>query len=235
MANRSATPSPNSIAPWRQNFANDIIDKQYRIYSWYDGKTSSLITTNSILLAAIGFLFKECLTDVLSLTSIILSFTFIGISLFYSLRQVIPQGSSGKTVGLPNIRSMTGISSFENWEDYHNRLKEIDQKFLFEVSARTIYGMTCNSCDSRKTILKGIYLTMVGIVFILLTFASVTLASIDIHILGRLDSKSSLKNEHELIKQIDTDLKNINSTLQNLRNTQINTDSSSTQQTVKKK
>ena len=164
----------------------DIIDKQYRLYSWADSKTLSLITTNSILLATIGFLFKECLADTFSLLALIVSLSLIGISLYFSLIQVTPQGSSGKGLSTePNLKALSGILNFENWESYHEALLKIDKKNLCVYSARQIFGMANNTDKSRKMTTKGVKFTITGIFFMFLSVIGVSLSARNINILGK--------------------------------------------------
>lgn len=169
---------------WHHTLATDILDKQYRLYSWNDSKSLSLITTNSVLLAAIGFLFKECLPDAFALLMIMTALVLVALSLYFSLKQVIPQGSSGKSGAEPNVRALRSITQFKNWESYYTTLLEIDEDESFRCAARQIYGMSLNNDISRKTTTKGVRLTLFGILFILLSTLGVALSARDFHALG---------------------------------------------------
>lgn len=167
------------------NLTNDILDKQYRLYSWVDSKTSSLIQTNSILLATIGFIFKDCITDILATCFIFITILANIISLFYCLRQVKPQRSSGKGVAdEPNIRALSGILKIKTWQEYHNKLIRTNSKQLYEFSARQIFGMARNIEDSRINTTKAMKTTLFGIVFLILSFVSVSLTTNNIHLFG---------------------------------------------------
>lgn len=132
---KSPVTSSNSNQPWRQNMVLDIVDKQYRLYSWSDAKTSSLITTNSILLAVIGFIFKESLADTFTLVCVFFSVILVGLSLYYSLKQVIPQGSSGRSKSSkPNIRALSGILDFDNWQAYDKAIENINEREYLEAN-----------------------------------------------------------------------------------------------------
>lgn len=165
--------------------ANDIVDKQYRLYSWNDAKTLSLITTNSVLFAAVGFLFKDCLSDALALICISLAFAFLGTSLYFSLAQVIPQQSSGKTGADPNVRSLRGILTFKSHSEYHQYFEKQTTQTVLRDATRQIYGMAHNNDESRKTTTKGVRLTLIGVIFIMLAAASTALSSRDINLLGK--------------------------------------------------
>jgi hypothetical protein len=177
--------------PWLRETATDILDKQYRLYSWNDSKSLTLITTNSVLLAGIGFIFKECLADSFALLTIALALILVGTSLFVSLRQVNPQGSSGKTKGKrPNIRALSGIATFKSWESYEKALYESDEGQVFTDTVRQVYGMAYNNDISRKTIARGVWLTRAGILLIWLSVVGVVLSARDIHPLGKWVAKS---------------------------------------------
>ncbi|SRR6266446_240917 len=182
--------APLKAQSWHHLLATDILDKQYRLYSWNDSKALSLITTNSVLLAAIGFLFKECIPDRFSLASILLALFFVAFSLYFSLKQVIPQGSSGKSGKGPNVRALRSITEFDKWETYHLKMLSMDEDEAFECAARQIYGMALNNDASRKTTTRGVKLTFLGIVFILLSTFGVALSARDIHPLGEWAKKS---------------------------------------------
>ncbi|MDX6577818.1 MAG: hypothetical protein QOE96_3771 [Blastocatellia bacterium] len=170
---------------WHHALATDILDKQYRLYSWNDSKSLSLITTNSVLLAAIGFLFKECIPDLFSLLAILIALAFVACSLYFSLKQVIPQGSSGKSGKGPNVRALRSITEFKKWEDYHSKLLSMDENEAFECAARQVYGMAINNDASRRTTTRGVKLTFAGIVLILVATVGVGLSAREIHLLGQ--------------------------------------------------
>jgi hypothetical protein len=172
---------------WKKSFVLDLLDKQYRLYSWADAKTSSLITTNSILLAVIGFVFSSCLNDTLSLIAVSIAMLANSLSLFLALLQVWPQGSSGRAKhDRPNIRALSGILSFRNWQEYSREVILAEELRCIEDGTRQVYGMAFNVDKSRKTTKTGIRLTLIGIIFIVITVAGVGFASNDIHILGKL-------------------------------------------------
>lgn len=187
-ASSEQKPRPKSQL-WHHALTTDVLDKQYRLYSWNDAKSLSLITTNSVLLAAIGFLFKECLPDTFSLLAILMALVLVASSLYFSLKQVIPQGSSGKSGLTPNVRALSGITKFETWESYHTRLLEMDEEESFECAARQIYGMALNNDVSRRTTTRGVRLTLFGILFIVLSTVGVALSARDMHILGQWVTK----------------------------------------------
>jgi hypothetical protein len=184
---------PNPLSKpqsWHHALTTDILDKQYRLYSWNDSKSLSLITTNSVLLAAIGFLFKECIPDLFALLAILIALVFVACSLYFSLKQVIPQGSSGKSGTGPNVRALRSITEFKKWEDYHSKLLSMDENEAFECAARQVYGMALNNDASRRTTTRGVKLTFAGIVLILVATIGVALSAREIHLLGQWGQKS---------------------------------------------
>jgi hypothetical protein len=192
------TVDDHEIEDWKIDMALDIVDKQYRLYSWSDSKTASLITTNSILLAVIGFSFKECLEDVFSVVAMTISLVAVSLSLYFSLRQVIPQGSSGKaTSSKPNVRALSGILKYDSWTTYFDDLSRLSKKEFLEANARQIFGMSRNVNESRKMTTVGVRLTLVGIIFMCLAVVGASLSSNDIHIFGEWAASTSETNTIE--------------------------------------
>ena len=162
----------------------DVLDKQYRLYSWNDSKALSLITTDSVLFAAIGFLFTACLPDKLALALLLSALALISLSLLVVLRQVIPQGSSGKSGEAPNVRSLRGICSFSDWNSYRNHFCALSEEQFAEDAIRQTYGMADNNDKSRVTIRRGVRLTLVGIIFLIAAAVAASFAARDFHMLG---------------------------------------------------
>ena len=162
----------------------DVLDKQYRLYSWNDSKALSLITTDSVLFAALGFLFAACLPDRLALLLLVSALAAISLSLMVVLRQVIPQGSSGRSGETPNVRSLRGICSFSDWEAYRTHFCSCSEEQFAEDAIRQAYGMANNNDNSRTTIRQGVTLTMLGIVFLVAAAIAASLSARDFHLLG---------------------------------------------------
>lgn len=178
---RVATPSTISI---RLAQSLDILDKQYRLYSWNDAKALSLITTDSVLFAAVGFLFAACLPDVLALLLLGAALILLSLSLFVVLRQVVPQGSSGKSGESANVRSLRGICSFNDWESYRDHFCSFSEEQFAEDAIRQAYGMANNNDKSRSTIRRGVTLTALGIVALVSAAGAAALSARGVHALG---------------------------------------------------
>jgi hypothetical protein len=141
----------------------DVLDKQYKLYSWNDTKTQALITTNSVMFAAVGFLFKECLRDTLAMVLLGTAILFLGASLITCLIQVIPRISSGKSGEDPNTRSLRGITSFEKWQDYHNAFVASSKSNVTTDTIRQVFGMAQNNIRSARIVRGGVILTICGL------------------------------------------------------------------------
>jgi Na+-transporting methylmalonyl-CoA/oxaloacetate decarboxylase gamma subunit len=176
--------SSDDMEQFLRTVALDVVDKQYRLYAWNDAKTQALITTNSLLFAAVGFLFKECLKDTLAIWLLGLAIFFLTYSLIISLKQVIPRISSGKTDEGPNIRSLRGISLFKKWNDYYNAFILTTKSTILTDTIRQIYGMADNNLRSARIITKGVYLTTGGVIMIFLAICASAFAVRGHHILG---------------------------------------------------
>jgi hypothetical protein len=168
-ADSSGTHAATNSEIWFKEFVLDLLDKQYRLYSWTDAKALSLITTNSLLLAAIGFLFKECLQDVLATILISMALVLSALSLFYSLVQVIPQGSSGRGGATPNLRALSGILTFKSWQKYEQAFHDYSLQNAISDTLRQAYGMAHNTDQGRKSITIGVRLTIASLVFVVLS------------------------------------------------------------------
>lgn len=164
--------------------ALDVLDKQYRLYSWNDAKSLSLITTNSVLFAAIGFLFAACLPDALAMLFMGCALFFISLSLVTVLLQVIPQGSSGKSGVAANVRSLRGICSFDDWQAYHDHFCTYSDEQFAEDAIRQAYGMANNNDKSRGTVQSGVTLTLFGIIFLFAAAVTAALSARGVHVLG---------------------------------------------------
>jgi hypothetical protein len=145
-----------------EKVSNDILDKQYRLYVWNDTKAVALITANSVLFAAMGFLYKECLRETLAFLFLSGAMLLIGTSLAISLVHVIPRLTSGQTGREPNIRSLRGMKLFENWRDYYEAFSIIRRDDVLKDTVRQIYGMGKNNRRSILIIKTGVIITLLG-------------------------------------------------------------------------
>lgn len=147
--------------------STDVVDKQYRLYAWADAKNQALVTTNSLLFAAVGFLYKESVKDTLALIFLGLGVAFIASSLIMCLTQALCKISSGKSGNEPNTRSLRGISSFKKWEDYREAFTRKTKADILADTIRQIYGMASNNIRSANIIKCGVWLTSFGVLMIL--------------------------------------------------------------------
>jgi hypothetical protein len=147
--------------------ASELVDKQYRLYTWNDEKTTGLITTNSVLFAAIGFLYHDCLQDILAIALLALGSFLVGVSLVVCLIHVIPRITSGKTGKGPNTRSLRGIGLYKSFEDYRKDFLLTTKASILVDTVRQIYGMADNNLRSARIIKRGVYLTLCGVIAIL--------------------------------------------------------------------
>jgi hypothetical protein len=162
------------LLPWKLSAAQEVLDKQYRLYSWNDAKSTSLITANSVLLAAIGFLFPSVQTSIFPLVLLIFAMGLVSASLIFTLLQVVPQGSSGKSGTTKNIRSMRGILSFSSWEDYHKAARDQTEEAFYEDCNRQIFGMTINNDASRRKTTWGVRVTILAVVMLMISVTILT-------------------------------------------------------------
>lgn len=173
------------IDEMHERWAIEILDKQYRLYTWNDGKMLALITINAILFAAIGFLFRGSLSDALVLTLTLFAATSISVSVILCLWHAIPRIRSGLAGDDPNPRSLFGITNhFKTWQSYYDGFLKLDRNTLFRHSVRQIYGMAKNNIRSWRLLNSAAMFTMVGVTAILLSMIAAAFSVRGIHPLG---------------------------------------------------
>ena len=144
------------------DFTADIIDKQYRCYTWNDGKMQALVATDGALLAGIILIFQT-FENISLETSIFLflAFTFLLISLVVCLVHMIPRLDSG--IGNEaNLRTMIGIRRFSK-EQYHEQVGGVGINDMIRMNCWQIAGMCQNNMRSYRLLQKGVRLTIAGV------------------------------------------------------------------------
>jgi len=157
--------------PW----LNELIDKEYRLYSWNDARVQTLATINGLLIAALSFLFRDGSKNYPSLlflsASMLLLCAGLGVCLWFLRR--FPH-SNKTTEDNPNVRSLRGISSHENWKHYEEVLRTMPAEQFFQDSARQIFGMAHNNLVFHRMMERGAWLTLVGAAFLILAAGAQT-------------------------------------------------------------
>jgi hypothetical protein len=174
--------------------ALDVVDKQYRLYAWTDAKNQALITTNSLLFAAVGFLYKECLKDACAMLLLGLGVVCVAFSLIRCLTQVLPKITSGKTGEEPNTRSLRGISLYKKFDDYSAAFHQTTESSFIKNTIRQIYGMANNNMRSARILKEGVYFTSFGILAILGALATSGLSARGYHMFGTWQTDSNGTN-----------------------------------------
>ena len=146
----------------------DIVARQYKLYAWNDTKTIALITVNSLLFAAVSFLYRECLRETLALLFLGTAGLCFGTSLMFCLVQVYPRLTSRQTGSEPNVRSLRGIRLFRSWTAYLDAVKKMKEEDFLKDTARQAYGMAMNNLRSIAIIKCGVIFTVFGLLMMLL-------------------------------------------------------------------
>jgi hypothetical protein len=168
----------DNIAQENLDFIHDVLEKQYRNYSWNDGKVHALVTTNSILVAGIFVTLQARLVkSSLGTPEVLLLFSllFVSISLIYCLRHSIPILSSGKSGPSDNLRAQTGITAMKNAHEYEQNVRSLSRDEMFHLASRQTYGMAWNNRRSHKIIQNAALLTMASSICIAVSVASIVL------------------------------------------------------------
>lgn len=146
-------------------YTNDIIDKQYRSYTWNDTKVQALITIDTALIAGILLIF-QIYSSIYGLVLYIFGFSFglLIISSLICLYHSIPQINS-KIGNEDNLRTMVGIKNYTK-EEYHTRILKLNLKTMVKMNCNQISGMCKNNMRSYNLIKRGAYLTIIGVILI---------------------------------------------------------------------
>lgn len=164
----------------RERWANEIIDKQYRLYTWNDGKLQALATINGLLVAAIGFLFKEGPENWIALVALLTALGFLFASMIICLWRLRNFPQSGRTRGdWPNLRSINGIQSFEKWEEYRDAFRSNTRSQFLDDSVRQIYGMAYNNRTGHLMMEVAVLFTLLGTAALAIATAALFLMPVD--------------------------------------------------------
>jgi hypothetical protein len=167
-----------------EKWALDVLDKQYRLYSWNDQKTHSLITANAFLFAAVGFTYDRHASDVMVLLFQLLAVAMLAASALFCVTHLVPYWRSGKSGRESNIRSLRGIGEFPNWQSYAQTFAGVDRNRFVTDCLRQVYGMSRNSWRSRTLVTRGVALTMVGVICLVLILVAQAVSARGVHLLG---------------------------------------------------
>lgn len=147
----------------RERWIGELIDKQYRLYVWNDGKLQALATINGLLLATVAFLFKDGANNNSATYALIVTLGLLFLSMVICLwrTRTFPQ-SNRSAARWANLRSINGILSFTSWEEYRDEFVGADPKRYLNDSARQLYGMAFNNRRAHSTMEVAVWFTLAG-------------------------------------------------------------------------
>ncbi len=164
----------------------EVGDKQYFLYSWNDTKVAGLLTVDSILMAGILFILQlldNKINMMLSLTALALyaiSFSLLALSIIFCLIHTIPKLNSKMGHG-HNLKTMIGINRFaviqkmlggkkffNAEQSYFNSVKGLSADDLLELNIYQILGMNTNNIRSHEIIRKGVQVTIISVITMIL-------------------------------------------------------------------
>lgn len=147
----------------REVWAHELVDKQYRLYTWNDGKLQVLATVNGLLVAAMGFLFRDGPNNTGSLVLLLAAICLLFFSLTICLWRIRTFPRSGRTgSALPNVRSVNGILSFTNWEAYRDTFMTMTRSRFVDDCIRQVYGMAYNNRRTHLITETAVWCTLLG-------------------------------------------------------------------------
>jgi Na+-transporting methylmalonyl-CoA/oxaloacetate decarboxylase gamma subunit len=142
------------------DFTIDIIDKQYRSYTWSDGKVQALVTMDAALIAGLLLVFQVFKPDAFALTFLGVSFVLFILGFLFCLVHAIPRLNS-KVGNEDNFRTIIGIESLSK-EDYHEAVLHLSLSDMVRMNCAQISGMCRNNVRSQKMIRTAVWLTIAG-------------------------------------------------------------------------
>lgn len=176
-----SSPSVSAFDPTLPSYVLDILEKQYRNYTWNDGKVYALATLDSFLFAA-GFVLYDKVTSVpFGSTVLLLAITFLCASVLCCCKHCVPILRSGKSGRNDNLRALTGITTFTSWESYRDAVLHLDSRSMLELTCRQIYGMAHNNSKSHNILYIAAHCTMAGVI---LLFVAVIIAKYGVTVTG---------------------------------------------------
>jgi pycsar effector protein len=150
----------------------DILEKQYRNYTWNDGKAYALATLDSFLFAA-GFVIYDKLShNVIAASMLFGAILFLSVSALSCCVHCVPTLRSGRSGPNDNLRALSCITAFGTWQAYHAALEELKPDRMFEMTCRQIYGMAHNNTRSHRLLAIAARCTMVGLCLLLLAITT---------------------------------------------------------------
>jgi hypothetical protein len=157
-----------------------IVSKQLNLYIWCEQKVNTLATINAIMLTA-ATLFVEYTKSSMSsqkddvsnienlegnfhIIMILIIVLPIFISLGITLWHVIPKMRSGANPKTVHIhRSVSGIHSFNDFQEYKNHLSNLSRNDIYNDIIRQIYGMNKNIWKNQISIKWAVRFDLVGL------------------------------------------------------------------------
>lgn len=147
----------------RERRISELIDKQYRLYSWNDGKLQALATINGLLIATVAFLFKDGPNNLPATLALLATLTLLFGSMAICLWRIRTFPQSNRTQApWPNLRSINGIQKFSKWEEYRDVFVGADHTRYLNDSARQLYGMAFNNRRGHRMMEIAVWVTFVG-------------------------------------------------------------------------
>ena len=101
----------------RLAWAESLIDKQYRLYVWNDGKIQVLAAVDGLLITAAGMVFRNGPSTIASAVPLAIAAVPLLLSLWICLRALRSFPHSGRSQEKddgPNLRSLKGITEHDS-------------------------------------------------------------------------------------------------------------------------
>ncbi len=177
----------------RLAWAESLIDKQYRLYVWNDGKIQVLAAVDGLLITAAGMVFRNGPSTIASAVPLAIPAVPLLLSLWICLRALRSFPHSGRSQEKddgPNLRSLKGITEHDSWKSYASKFRNSKKEQYLDHTLRQVWGMSINNEACHERMRRGVDLTILGAGLIILGLVAQPFISPAIPAIGK-SSKST--------------------------------------------
>lgn len=126
----------------KQKWLDDVVTRMSQQYQRRDSRIQVITTINGLFIAADTFLVGRGGSGVAFKSFLAVSMCATVTAILVALWSFRPIVSSGKSAGSsPNLRSVAGIQTFQDWQAYEVAVQASDQEGHLRDTIRQAYGM----------------------------------------------------------------------------------------------
>ncbi len=143
-------------------YSYDVLDKQYRLYGWFDTKMQGMLAINGAAAAAITFFLTnaEYLNNQASELSLYISLFFLVLGLLMILFHTIPKMDSGVSTEI-GTRSLVHIVKLSK-DEYLAKVVQSSSHDILRMNCQQISGMARNNVQSNAILRRSAGALFIG-------------------------------------------------------------------------